>query len=752
MTLARVLQLHGIPATVYEADASEEARTQGGQLDIHDSTGQAALAAAGLTEAFRGIIHEGAEATRILGTDGGLLYEETDEGTGGRPEALRGDLRRLLLNSLQDGTVQWGRKLVAVSGSGDGRHELRFADGSTATTDLLVGADGAWSKVRPLLSAASPTYAGMAFVETYLHDVDERHPATAAAVGDGVMYSLVPGKGITAHREAGGVIHTYVELARSEEWFARIDFSDAAASSARIAAEFEGWAPELRALITDGQTPPIARLVHALPDDHSWQRVPGVTLIGDAAHLMPPSGEGANLAMLDGAELALALAENPENGEAALDGFEKAMFARSHAEAIAAHMIQELCLGARAPYEFIEFLGGRGIDWVPAWGQAVSDYRGEDDEPDFDDVTVRMSVPASFGGTQVRAQLSNRFADGPVRIGHAAIGVGDQIFSATFNGEPSVQIPAGMAVWTDPVELTVRHGDEVIVDVYLPELTPYATAAGFRYDRSLPGDHTGVIPIPLEGSSPEAINESREASAPNTAEAPGQEPDGTGWSLPAGGPLLRTIEVAGDEPRAVLVAFGSSSTAMGWPQYTAALLPDDARIAIVNRGISGNRLLRNAPPQSPSWGRAGLARFDDDVLGTYGATHLVIAYNNNDWGLPGRVTPIDEMPTLEQLIAGYQELINRAEDAGLTVILATITPLGPDLRADENREALRQGLNDWIRTSGHECVDFDAALRSASEPIRLQPEYAAPDGTHPNVNGSKRLAQTMLDALDRLQV
>src|SRR5207253_8701351 len=136
--------------------------------------------------------------------------------------------------------------------------------------------------------------------------------------------------------------------------------------------------------------------------DHRWQRTPGVTLIGDAAHLMPPSGEGANLAMLDGAELAQALAASPNDTEAALAGVEAAMFARSSAEAATAHVIQELCLGRRAPYAFLEFIGGHGLDWAPAWGQAVSDYRDEDDEPDFDNVTVRMTVPASIGGSHVR--------------------------------------------------------------------------------------------------------------------------------------------------------------------------------------------------------------------------------------------------------------------------------------------------------------------------------------------------------------
>src|SRR6201999_3924366 len=231
LTLARVLHVHGIPATIYEAEPSAETRTQGGQLDIHEHNGQLALAAAGLTGEFRAIIHEGAEATRMLDPHGAGLLDQPDDGTGGRPEVLRGDLRRILLDSLPAGTVQWGKKLATVSPRGDGRYELAFADGTTATTSLLGGADGAWSKDRPLLSGARPEYTGITFVETYLRDVDQRHAAAAAAVGDGAMYALTPGKGITAHREAGGVLHTYVQLVRPAEWFAAIDFGDAAAAA-----------------------------------------------------------------------------------------------------------------------------------------------------------------------------------------------------------------------------------------------------------------------------------------------------------------------------------------------------------------------------------------------------------------------------------------------------------------------------------------------------------------------------------------
>ncbi|MFJ4872922.1 FAD-dependent oxidoreductase [Streptomyces sp. NPDC088757] len=358
LVLARVLHVHGVPATVYEADPSPESRTQGGQLDIHEDDGQRALADAGLTEEFRAIIHEGAEAARVLDRDGTLLLDLPDDGTARRPEVLRGDLRRILLDSLPGGTVRWGHKVTAVHSLGDGRHEVAFADGSTVTSGVLVGADGAWSKVRPLVSDAGPAYTGTTFVETYLHDVDRRHPATAEAVGAGAMYALAPGKGITAHREAGGVLHTYVQLRRSAEWIAAVDFTDPAAARARIAAEFDGWAPHLTALITDGGTAPVARMIHTLPDGHRWDRVPGVTLIGDAAHLMPPSGDGANLAMFDGAELGKAIAARPDDVEAALAAYEEALFPRSEAFYADAHEILDLCLGDRAPQSFVDFFDG----------------------------------------------------------------------------------------------------------------------------------------------------------------------------------------------------------------------------------------------------------------------------------------------------------------------------------------------------------------------------------------------------------
>src|ERR1700722_5794661 len=288
LTLARVLHVHGIPATIYEAEPSAESRTQGGQLDMHEYNGQLALEAAGLTGQFRAIIHEGGEATRVLDHHATVLLDEPDDGTGGRPEVLRGDLRQILLDSLPDEMIQWGRKVTDVQPIGDGQHELTFADGPTMTTSLLVGADGAWSAIRPLLSDAKPEYAGTTFIETYLYNADERHQAAASAVGDGALFAVAPGKGILAHREPDGVLHAYVAISKPPEWIAESDFPSPATATARVAAEFTGWAPALVALIIDGEATPVLRAVNALPIAHRWDRVAGVTLIGAGAHLMSP--------------------------------------------------------------------------------------------------------------------------------------------------------------------------------------------------------------------------------------------------------------------------------------------------------------------------------------------------------------------------------------------------------------------------------------------------------------------------------
>ncbi|KAJ3533685.1 hypothetical protein NMY22_g7232 [Coprinellus aureogranulatus] len=311
-------------------------------FDIHKGSGQLALEKAGLFEEFKK--HMRVDATELYLRDwtGKVHLHHTEEGSEEpeRPEIDRAKLREILLNAVESQRIKWGKKLVKAEADEEGKYTLSFADGtSEGGFDIVVGADGTWSRIRPLRSDVAPPYSGVMGVCTSISSIDERFPGLSNFVGQGSSM-VVSGKDLVSSQKNGdGSVKTYALFEAPENWkdISGVDWSKPTREALTDFVEryYPNWTEEVKRLLIECDEGELAvRPLFQYPPGHKLEKkLTGVTLVGDAAHVMTPlTGVGVNLAMHDAYELSVAIEKIVVKGvslDAALDEYEQSMFARA---------------------------------------------------------------------------------------------------------------------------------------------------------------------------------------------------------------------------------------------------------------------------------------------------------------------------------------------------------------------------------------------------------------------------------------
>jgi lysophospholipase L1-like esterase len=374
--------------------------------------------------------------------------------------------------------------------------------------------------------------------------------------------------------------------------------------------------------------------------------------------------------------------------------------------------------------------------WVGSWTTATQGVVGAPSQ--YSNRTLRLIVRATVGGNHVRVRLSNELGTQRIVIGAAHIAVrsvAESIDPATdrvltFGGDTSITIPAGAPVLSDPVALDVPPLSELAISIYLPNPTPVSTV-------HLLGLQTSYV------------------SAPDSGDLTGAAVLLT--STPIGSwPLLTGVQVKAPRRAGAIVVLGDSITDGAgssvdanrrWPDMLAERLQARSQLdhlAVLNQGIIGNRLLRpGTGAVAQLLGAAGLARFDRDVVAQSAVRFVIVLLGINDIGAPAL-----EAVSVDELIAGYRQLIQRAHQDGITILGATLPPFEgatmPGFYSTEG-EQKRQTINEWIRTAGEYdgVIDFDRALRDPQQPTRLLPLYDSGDHLHPNDAGTQAMAEAV---------
>jgi lysophospholipase L1-like esterase len=371
-------------------------------------------------------------------------------------------------------------------------------------------------------------------------------------------------------------------------------------------------------------------------------------------------------------------------------------------------------------------------NWVGSWATAAT--ATEPDVPDgHPDKSIRNVVHTSVGGTAARIQLSNRFGTEPLTITHATLALAaapstptatsGTMRRLTFGRQKSVTIPPGREVTSDPVRLQVPDAADLLVTTYSPEASGPVTYHPFARQTSYlaRGDRAG-------------------------------ETDGAAYTEQS--PCWRyliAVDVWSQETDGAVVVIGDSvtdgitsspGTNRRWTDFLARRLRTERgapRYSVLNQGISGNRVLTDGSRRSPDNGPSGLSRLEGDVLSRTGVKTVVIQLGIND------ITKPPQQTDPGALVAGLEQLAQRAQDRGLRVVAATLTPFGGYPKHSSQRETVRQRVNDRIRGSAafDSVVDFDAALRDPARPDRLRTAYDSGDHLHPSDNGYRALAEAV---------
>lgn len=324
LMLGLLLQRQGFSFTIYERGYQNMHSDRGGSLDIHDDSGQLPLKEAGIFENFRKHARYEGEDTRIVNKDGEILYDEDAEGEGNRPEIDRGKLCDIIMEQIHPENIKYGFKFEKLIQRDNGEVELVFENGTTVMTNLVIGADGAFSQIRSYLTNAKPEYTGISMIE--MNSDENEHPDLLKFNKNGKLIGLGGDQAILGQRNGDGRIMAYISFKTKYEKLDEYRNLSLDTLKERLLAEYSDWDSELQNYIAYSYDDIKFRRIYKLPIGLTWATQPNITIIGDAAHLMSPfAGEGVNMALYDAYLLAESF-KNFNNLTEVLKVYEQQMF------------------------------------------------------------------------------------------------------------------------------------------------------------------------------------------------------------------------------------------------------------------------------------------------------------------------------------------------------------------------------------------------------------------------------------------